>query len=70
LSDISSNYTKIKYDAKIALIVGNEENGIAPLLVKQADFQIMIPMHGKIQSLNVAVATGILLAEIKRQLNQ
>jgi 23S rRNA (guanosine2251-2'-O)-methyltransferase len=51
----------------VALIVGNEEKGIAPLIVKEADFEINIPMLGKIQSLNVAVATGIMLGEINRQ---
>ncbi|GHU47578.1 hypothetical protein FACS1894218_2280 [Bacilli bacterium] len=50
------------------VIVGSEENGVSSLLLKNADFNIKIPMHGKVQSLNVSVATGILLATIKSQL--
>jgi tRNA G18 (ribose-2'-O)-methylase SpoU len=54
---------------KVILIVGNEEKGVSPLLTNLADFQIKIPMLGKVQSLNVSVATGIILAEINRQIN-
>jgi 23S rRNA (guanosine2251-2'-O)-methyltransferase len=67
LSNDAIDYQKIKYDYKSIIIVGNEEKGISPLLKKTADFQIKIPMYGKIQSLNVSVATGVILAEIKRQ---
>jgi 23S rRNA (guanosine2251-2'-O)-methyltransferase len=70
LTKQATNYAKVKYDKKVALIVGNEENGIGQLLIKEADFQVMIPMYGKIQSLNVSVATGILLAQIKQQLEK
>jgi tRNA G18 (ribose-2'-O)-methylase SpoU len=58
----------VQYDQKSVIIVGSEENGISPLLLKTADFNVKIPMHGNVQSLNVAVATGILLATIKVQL--
>ncbi|GHU32623.1 hypothetical protein FACS1894166_06330 [Bacilli bacterium] len=58
----------MQYDHKCVVIVGSEENGISPLLLKTADFNIKIPMHGNVQSLNVSVATGILLATIKSQL--
>lgn len=63
----SQNYTLIDYKQPIALIVGNEEKGIRPLVAKNCDFLAEIPMKGKIQSLNVSVATGILLFEILRQ---
>jgi 23S rRNA (guanosine2251-2'-O)-methyltransferase len=69
LSNEAVNYQNVKYDAKSIIVVGNEEKGVSALLTKQADFQIKIPMYGKVQSLNVAVATGIILAEIKRQTN-
>ncbi|MDR0825658.1 MAG: 23S rRNA (guanosine(2251)-2'-O)-methyltransferase RlmB [Mycoplasmataceae bacterium] len=68
LDDQSANYAKVQYDQKSVIIVGSEENGISPLLLKTADFNVKIPMHGNVQSLNVAVATGILLATIKVQL--
>jgi len=47
--------------------VGNEEKGIRKLTADNCDFLINIPMKGKIQSLNVSVATGILLFEVLRQ---
>jgi len=50
------------YAPKTVLIVGSEGEGIQPLLRKKADRSIYIPMKGKIQSLNVAQATAVLLA--------
>ena len=66
----SQNYSDIDYKIPIALVVGNEENGIRKLTAKRCDFLIKIPMKGKIQSLNVSVAAGILLFEILRQRNE
>lgn len=63
----SKNYNEVDYKIPIALIVGNEEKGIRKLTASKCDFLIKIPMSGKIQSLNVSVATGILLFEILRQ---
>ncbi|BCR21940.1 23S rRNA (guanosine(2251)-2'-O)-methyltransferase RlmB [Borrelia sp. HM] len=54
---------------KIALIMGNEGKGIHKLVKENSDFLIRIPTRGKIDSLNVSVSTGILIFEIKRQLN-
>jgi 23S rRNA (guanosine2251-2'-O)-methyltransferase len=62
-------YTEVDYKIPIALIVGNEEKGIRKLTASKCDFLVKIPMSGKIQSLNVSVATGILLFEILRQRN-
>lgn len=63
----SKPYTEVDYKIPIALIVGNEEKGIRKLTADKCDFLVNIPMKGKIQSLNVSVATGILLFEILRQ---
>jgi len=63
----SQNYTSIDYQQPIALVVGNEEKGIRKLVAEKCDFLAEIPMRGKIQSLNVSVATGILLFEVLRQ---
>uniref|UniRef100_A0A7V2ZKY1 23S rRNA (Guanosine(2251)-2'-O)-methyltransferase RlmB n=1 Tax=Ignavibacterium album TaxID=591197 RepID=A0A7V2ZKY1_9BACT len=63
----SKPYTEVDYKMPIALIVGNEEKGIRKLTADKCDFLIHIPMKGKIQSLNVSVATGIILFEILRQ---
>jgi len=60
----AKDYTKVDYKIPIALIVGNEEKGIRKLTADKCDYLVRIPMKGKIQSLNVSVATGILLFEI------
>jgi 23S rRNA (guanosine2251-2'-O)-methyltransferase len=60
-------YTEVDYKMPVALVVGNEEKGIRKLTARKCDFLVKIPMSGKIQSLNVSVATGILLFEILRQ---
>lgn len=65
----SRPYNKIDYKMPVAIILGNEEKGIHQLTAKNCDFLIEIPMKGKIQSLNVSVAAGVLLFEILRQRN-
>lgn len=63
----SKDYTELDYKMPTAVIVGNEEKGIRPIVQKKCDFLVKIPMAGKIQSLNVSVATGVLLFEINRK---
>ena len=63
----AKDYNEVDYKIPIALIVGNEEKGIRKLTASKCDFLVKIPMSGKIQSLNVSVATGVLLFEILRQ---
>lgn len=62
----SQDYTTVDYKMPTALIIGNEEKGIRQLVADNCDFLVHIPMKGKIQSLNVSVAAGVLLAEITR----
>jgi len=50
-----------------ALLLGSEEDGISPALMKDADLLVKIPMKGKIESLNVSVAAGIAIYETVRQ---
>ena len=52
---------------KIALVMGSEGSGISRLLQEKCDKIISIPTCGKLDSLNVSVACGVLLYEIKRQ---
>jgi len=52
---------------KIALVVGSEGRGISPLVAKHCDRLVSIPMKGKMSSLNVSVAAGILMYEVLRQ---
>lgn len=65
--DNSTPYTEVDYKMPVALIVGNEEKGIRKLTADKCDILVRIPMKGKIQSLNVSVAAGILLFEIQRK---
>jgi 23S rRNA (guanosine2251-2'-O)-methyltransferase len=65
--DNAKLYTDVDFTIPIALIVGNEEKGIRKLTADKCDFLVKIPMAGKLQSLNVSVATGILLFEVMRQ---
>ncbi|MGL5617549.1 MAG: 23S rRNA (guanosine(2251)-2'-O)-methyltransferase RlmB [Metamycoplasmataceae bacterium] len=62
----ASDYSTINYNFPLALIVGNEGKGISRSLLKEADQNIFIKMEGTVQSLNVAVATGIFLFYIKK----
>lgn len=50
-----------------AIIMGSEENGISSEYLKRSDMQVKIPMVGTIASLNVSVATGIILFEAVKQ---
>ena len=52
---------------KIALVVGNEHRGISEDMQKFADSTFYIPMRGMIQSLNVSVASAVMLYEAQRQ---
>ena len=58
---------ELDFKAPVALIVGSEEDGISNQLLKEADHVVKIPMRGKIESLNVSVATGIAIYEVLRQ---
>ena len=56
-----------KFFKKSVLVMGSEGTGISRLLKEQCDSIVSIPTCGKIDSLNVSVATGVLLYEIYRQ---
>jgi 23S rRNA (guanosine2251-2'-O)-methyltransferase len=55
------------FKSPIAIIVGSEEDGISPELLKAADALVRIPLKGKVGSLNVSVAAGIAIYEAIRQ---
>lgn len=58
------HYKKINFDGAVALVIGNEGKGISPLVAKDCDVIVSLPMKGKINSLNASVAAGILMYEI------
>lgn len=57
----------VNFSSPTAIVMGNEEKGIANQILKLADNKAKIPMLGKISSLNVSVATGIILYEAVKQ---
>lgn len=58
---------KADYTTPTAVIIGSEEDGVSPEFLKMCDARAKIPMNGKIASLNVSVATGVILYEAIRQ---
>ncbi len=61
------NMYKPDYTPPTAIIMGSEEDGVSPEFLKMCDARAKIPMAGKIASLNVSVATGVILYEAIRQ---
>ena len=59
------SYLDLDYNFPTVLIIGNEGDGISPLVLRNSDYVVKIPMYGKVNSLNASVATGIFLAKIK-----
>lgn len=55
----------VTFPEKLVLVVGSEGEGVQPLIAKRADRAIYIPMEGKVESLNVAQATSVLLCARK-----
>lgn len=62
-----ANYTTLDYTVPVALVMGAEDTGISPEVLKQCDSMVAIPMFGEIGSLNVSVAAGVLMYEVVRQ---
>ncbi len=60
-----TDFEKIDYQGKIALVIGNEGKGLSRLVRKECDFIASIPMYGKINSLNASVAAGIIIYKTK-----
>jgi len=63
-SEKSIDYRKFKIKGKATLIIGNEVRGLSRAVLGKCDEILEIPMHGKKESLNVSVATGVALFEI------
>lgn len=61
------NYTQVDFTQPTVIIMGSEDKGIKEDLLEQASEQVMIPVLGEIQSLNVAVAASLMVYEIVRQ---
>ncbi|MBT3382265.1 MAG: 23S rRNA (guanosine(2251)-2'-O)-methyltransferase RlmB [Prolixibacteraceae bacterium] len=62
-------YTEANLNAPLGIVLGSEEKGISEHILKLADFQLKIPILGKIESLNVSVAAALMIYEAVRQKN-
>ena len=67
LSDRAVDYRQIDYTQPTALVLGTELFGVSDAAVRHADDEIVIPMMGMSQSLNVSVACAVVLYEAQRQ---
>jgi len=67
LSEDAVSIHDIDWTQPAAIIVGNENRGVSDQLAEQADQNILIPMFGMVESLNVSVATAVMLFEACRQ---
>lgn len=63
------NVHEINMNEPVAIVMGSEEKGIYPALMKVCDEKFKIPMIGEFESLNVSVATGMILYEAMKQRN-
>ena len=60
-------YDSIDYNVDCAIVLGAEGKGLHDLVARKCDFLVSIPMLGKVPSLNVSVAAGVVLYELLRQ---
>lgn len=63
----TAEFTEVDMNCGVAIAVGTEQLGLSPLWMENADIKVKIPMHGVADSLNVAMATTLLLYEAIRQ---
>lgn len=68
-ADIAGTQTiyQSNFSGPVCLVIGGEHKGIRPLIKKQCDFLVTIPMQNNLDSLNASVATAVILFEIIRQ---
>lgn len=65
--DGADNLYKANLRGRIAFVMGNEANGVTQTLLQEADKRVYIPMAGRAESLNVAMAAGIVMFEALRR---
>jgi TrmH family RNA methyltransferase len=62
-------YTETDFKQPCALVMGTEATGLSDVWIKNSDVNIIIPMYGKIDSMNVSTATAVVVFEARRQRN-
>lgn len=65
--DSKTDYTSFDMTGPVAVVMGNEGSGIRPIVRQNCDGLVSLPMMGKVSSLNVSVAAGIVVYEALRQ---
>jgi len=65
----TENYHEVDFTGSVAIVMGTEADGLTEKWLKNTDKQIIIPMSGEIDSLNVSTSTAILVFEAMRQRN-
>ncbi|MEQ9581451.1 MAG: TrmH family RNA methyltransferase, partial [Arenibacter sp.] len=60
-------YTEVDFTKGTAIVVGTEATGLSEQWLNKATQNIIIPMHGEIDSMNVSVSAAILIFEARRQ---
>ena len=67
LDENSVDFREVDYTIPTLIVLGNEVNGVSKETLKYATKKVIIPMNGMTQSLNVSVASGVILYEAQRQ---
>ncbi|MEA5099419.1 MAG: 23S rRNA (guanosine(2251)-2'-O)-methyltransferase RlmB [Bacteroidales bacterium] len=60
-------YTDVDFTENIMIVMGAEDTGVSPEIIKLCDGKIKIPLKGSIESLNVSVASAVIMYEVVRQ---
>jgi TrmH family RNA methyltransferase len=68
--DASRPYTEVDFRPGGAIVVGTESTGLSEIWPQNAAFNIIIPMHGEVDSMNVSVSAAVVIFEAVRQRNK
>jgi len=66
-AEATQDYTRARASGPLALVMGGEEKGMRRLTREHCDELVQIPMAGSVSSLNVSVATAVVLYDMRRQ---
>jgi len=69
LEENAISFRDVDYSKPTIIVMGNEKEGVSSKVIALADKMVTIPMQGMVQSLNVSVATALILYEAQRQLS-
>ena len=67
--DAKESLSSAKITFPVVLVLGNEQEGLSDSVKRRCDSLVNIPGHGEIESLNVSVAAGIILADLDQRRN-